>query len=223
MLAARGGGSTLECDRAMAELARTYWPPLYAYLRRRGHPPENAKDLTQSFFAKLIEKQDLRSVDAAKGKFRSFVLASLNHFVSNERDKERSQKRGGGAQTISLSAIEAESHYSLEAVDTLTPEQAFNRRWALTVLNQVIAHLRAEYQNRGQLPTFEALQGTLTGEITSGYATIAGQLGTTQGALQVAAHRLRKRYRELLRQEIAQTVSSPSLIEEEMRDLLNSL
>ena len=152
------------------------------------------------------------------------MLAALNHCVSNERDKERAQKRGGGgARTISLTAIEAESHYSLEAVDTLTPEQAFNRRWALTVLHQVIAQLRAEYQHRGQLPTFEALQGTLTGEITSGYATLAVQLGTTEGALQVASHRLRKRYREVLRQEIAQTVSSPSLIEEEMQDLLDSL
>jgi DNA-directed RNA polymerase specialized sigma24 family protein len=209
--------------RAMAELARTYWAPLYAYLRRNGHPPERAEDLTQSFFARLIERNDLRSVDAAKGKFRSFVLVALKHFVANELDKERAQKRGGGVRTISLSDAEAESGYRIEPIDTLTPEQAFNRRWAMTVLSRVVNRLRAEYRRRDQLPLFDAIQGTLTGEVTAGYATLAGQLGTTEGALQVAAHRMRKRYRELLRLEVAQTVSDPALVDEELRELLDSV
>jgi len=221
--AAREGGEGSAYKRAMAELARTYWPPLYAYLRRHGQSPQQAEDLTQAFFARLIEHNDLRSVDSAKGKFRSFVLAALRHFVSNQRDKERAQKRGGGVRTISLSAGEAESGYSLDPVDTLTPEQVFNRRWALTVLTRVIECLQAEYRRRDQLPLFEALHGTLTGEITAGYATLAGRLGTTEGALQVAAHRMRKRYRELLRDEVAQTVTDPALVDEELRELLNSL
>ncbi len=207
----------------MAELARVYWPPLYAYLRRNGHSPEQAEDLTQAFFARLIERNDLRSVDSAKGKFRSFALAALKHFVSNERDKERTQKRGGHVRTFSLSASEAESGYHLEPIDSATPEQVFNRKWTVTILNRVVARLQDEYRGRDQKSLFDALQGTLTGEITSGYATLAGALGTTEGALQVAAHRMRKRYRQLLRQEVAQTVSDPSLVDEELRDLLNSL
>jgi DNA-directed RNA polymerase specialized sigma24 family protein len=200
-----------------------YWPPLYAYLRRNGHPPEQAEDLTQGFFARLIERNDLQSVDAAKGKFRSFVLAALKHFVSNERDKMRAQKRGGTVRTISLDSDEAESGYRLEPADTLTPDQIFNRKWALTLLDHVIDRLQAEYRQRNQLELFEALHGTLTGDVTAGYAALANQLGTTEGALQVAAHRMRKRYRELLREEVGQTVADPSLVEAELRDLLNSL
>jgi RNA polymerase sigma-70 factor (ECF subfamily) len=207
----------------MEELARTYWPPLYAYLRRNGHPPEQAEDLTQAFFARLIEGNVLGSVDAAKGKFRSFVLAALKHFVSNERDRERAQKRGGGVRTVSLNTGEAESGYNLDPIDPSTPEQVFNRRWALTVLNTVVNRLQAEYVQRGQLPLFEALHGALTGEVVAGYATLADRLGKTEGAMQAAAHRMRKRYRELLRQEVAQTVSDPLLIDEEMRELLNCL
>lgn len=221
--AAREVGAGSAYGRAMGELARTYWPPLYAYLRRNGHSPEDAEDLTQSFFARLIEQNDLRSVDSAKGKFRSFVLVALKHFVSNERDKERAQKRGGGLRTISLSAGEAESGYSLDPIDTSTPEQVFNRRWAVTLLNRVVEALQEEYRKRDQLAMFEALHGTLTGEVIAGYATLAGQLAKTEGALQVAAHRMRKRYREMLREEVAQTVSDPSLVDEELRDLLNSL
>lgn len=207
----------------MAELAKAYWPPLYAFLRRNGHSPEQAEDLTQSFFVRLIERNDLRSVDSAKGKFRSFVLAALKHFVANERDKHEAQKRGGGIRTFSLSAGEAESGYNLDPIDNATPEQIFNRQWAVTILNRVVDRLQNEYRRRGQLPLFESLHGTLTGEVTAGYATLAGPLNTTEGALQVAAHRLRKRYREMLREEVAQTVSNPALIDEELRELLNCL
>ncbi len=209
--------------RAMEELARLYWPPLYAYLRRNGHRPEAAEDLTQAFFTRLIERNDLRGVDAAKGKFRSFVLASLKHYVSNERDKERALKRGGGVRTFSLSAGEAESGYGMSLASAQTPDEAFNRRWALTLLEHVVGMLRAEYAGRGLAATFDALQGTLTGEVTTGYGPIAATLGTTEGALQTAAHRLRKRYREMLRAEIAQTVSGPLLVEDELRELMGCL
>lgn len=198
-----------------------YWPPLYAYLRREGHAPERAEDLTQEFFARLLEKHGLKSVDADKGKFRSFLLASLKHFLANEWDKQRALKRGGGVRTLSLSAEEAESRCGLEPADGRSPEQIFNRQWALTVLQAVIARLREEFADKR--PLFDALQGTLTGELEEGYSAIAARLSMTEGALQVAAHRLRKRYRELLREEIAQTVADPAMIDEEMRDLLAAL
>jgi RNA polymerase sigma factor (sigma-70 family) len=207
----------------MEELARTYWPPLYTYLRRSGHRAPEAEDLTQAFFARLIEHNDLRAVDAAKGKFRSFVLAALKHFVANQRDWAKAQKRGGGVRIVSLNRQKAESDFQLEPIEAFTPERAFHRQWALTVLHRVIDTLQAEYRKRDQLALFDALHGTLTGELTAGYAALAEQLATTEGALHVAAHRMRKRYRELLREEIAQTVSEPALVDEEMRELLDCL
>jgi len=204
-------------------LARSYWLPIYSYLRRNGHPPAGAEDLTQAFFARLIEKNDLRSVDPVRGRFRSFVLAALNHFVSNERDKERAQKRGGGIKTISLSVGEAELRYSVHPADTMAPERMFNRRWAITVLNNTIDRLAVEYQRRDQHRLFEVLQSILTGELTDGYAEIAQKLEMSEGALQVSVHRMKKRYRELLRQEVARTVADPSLINDELRELLNSV
>jgi RNA polymerase sigma factor (sigma-70 family) len=195
------GGETAGCDRrsALEELARSYWPPLYAYLRRDGHQPARAEDLVQGFFARLIEKNDLRSIDRSKGKFRSFVLASLKHFVLNQREKERALKRGGGVKTLSFDAGEAESRYGLEPVDRRTPEDVFNRRWALTVLDAVMARLQQEHVERGQGQVFQLLKGALTGDAAEGYAALAARLGTSEGALRVAAHRMRKRYRELLR------------------------
>jgi RNA polymerase sigma-70 factor (ECF subfamily) len=208
---------------ALGELVRTYWPPLYAYLRRDGQPCDRAEDLVQAFFARLIEKNDLRSVDRDKGRFRSFLLASLKHFVLNERDKERALKRGGGVRPLSLHAGEAESRYGVEVVDLRTPEDAFNRQWALTLLDAVLDRLRREYVDRGQANVYEAIRPTLTGDGTEPYADIAARLGTTEGAARVAAHRMRRRYRELLRAEIEQTVSDPSLVDEEMRDLFDCL
>jgi RNA polymerase sigma factor (sigma-70 family) len=221
VIAARGSVDGARRRRALEELALAYWPPLYAYLRRAGHAPDRAEDLTQEFFARLLATHALKSVDSAKGKFRSFLLAALKHFLANEWDKQNALKRGGGVRTFSLSAGAAESRCSLDPADPRTPEQLFNHRWALTVLAAVIVRLKAEYADK--LPLFEALQATLTGEVQEGYAAIAARLKTTEGAVQVAAHRLRKRYRELLREEIAQTVSDPALIDEEMGDLLRAL
>jgi RNA polymerase sigma factor (sigma-70 family) len=208
---------------ALDELARLYWPPLYAYLRRRGYAPHLAEDLTQEFFARLLESDSLKSVDAAKGKFRSFLLASLNHFLANHHDRQHALKRGGNVHFLSLSAADAESRCPFDPADTHTPEQLFNHRWAVTLLDAVIARLKSEYAAKDQLPLFEALQGTLTGELQEGYADIAARFHTTEGALQVTAHRLRKRYRQLLREEIAHTVSDAALIDEELRDLFNAL
>jgi len=177
--------------------------------------------LTQEFFARLLETRALETVDSGKGKFRSFLLASLKHFLANEWDKRKALKRGGGVRTFSLSAGDAESRCGPDAAEARTPEQLFNHRWALTVLDAVVGRLRAEYADKR--PLFDALQATLTGEVREGYRAMALRLGTTEGALQVAAHRLRKRYRELLREEIAQTVSDPALIDEEMGDLLRAL
>jgi len=215
-------GSTAR--RAMEELAKTYWFPLYAYLRRRGSPPEEAEDLAQGFFTQLLEKDSLAAVDRTKGKFRAFLLASLKHFLTNQWDKTQAQKRGGGTTPIALDALTAEARYTLEPVDNMTPERLFEQRWAWAVLDQVLQRLRDQYQAKGQSQLFDALKGSLTsGTPTPTYAALARQLGMPEGTLAVAAHRLRRRYRELLRDEIAQTVSAPELIDEEIRFLLGCL
>ena len=224
VLAAADDRSGTRGRRAMEELARTYWFPLYAFIRRQGSAPEQAEDLTQEFFARLLEKEYLCGVDRAKGKFRSFLLASVKHFLSNERDKARAKKRGGGVLHLSLDTADAETHYRAEPADDMTPERLFERRWALAVLDQVLDRLRREYTDQGKAATFDALKGSLAGETDApAYAHVAQRLGTTEGAVKVTAHRLRKRYREILRDEIAQTVSAPELVDEEIRYLLRCL
>lgn len=210
--------------RAMEELAHSYWFPLYAYLRRRGHSPAAAEDLVQGFFARLLEKDGLASADRDKGKFRSFLLASLKHFAADEWDKGHAQKRSAGAPLVALDAMEAEARYAIEPADDMTPERVFERRWAWAILDQVLERLRQQYHARGQGPLFEALKGCLTSTASeTTQSEIARQLGTTENALAVAGHRLRRRYRELLRDEIAQTVSSTDLVDEEIRYLLGCL
>jgi len=208
----------------MNELAGQYWFPLYAYLRRQGHSPAAAEDLVQGFFTRLLEKEALSAVDRSKGKFRSFLLASLKHFVSDEWDKRRAAKRGGAASALSFDAMEAEVCYAAEPVDSRTPEQVFERRWAYAIIEQVLTRLRDDYVARGQSEIFAALRHLLVG-FSSGkrHAQIAGELKMTEAAVKVAAHRLRRRYRELLHEEIGQTVSDPALIDEEIRQLLESL
>jgi len=209
--------------RAMGELVQTYWFPLYAYLRRRGSAPAQAEDLVQGFFARLLEKDALAMVDRERGKFRSFLLASLQNFLANEWDKSRAAKRGGGAEIVALDALEAEARYAAEPVDSMTPERVFERRWALAVLDQVLARLREDYAQRDQAEIFAALEHVLTAGDGESYGEIGRRLGMTESAVKVAAHRLRRRYRELLREEIAQTVSQPDLVEEEIKQLLASL
>jgi RNA polymerase sigma-70 factor (ECF subfamily) len=223
VLAAGNWRAGTAARRAMGELARLYWFPLYAYLRRKGSAPPLAEDLVQGFFTRLLEKDALVAVDRAKGKFRSFLLASLNNFLTNEWDKRRAAKRGGDAAALSLDVVDAEARYAAELTDELTPERVFERRWALAVLEQVLTRLRADYAERGQGAVFAALEHVLVGGAAAGYDQIAGRLGMSPAAVKVAAHRLRRRYRELLRDEIAQTVAEPGLVDEEIQHLLDSL
>jgi RNA polymerase sigma factor (sigma-70 family) len=224
VLAAAGRKSGAARRRALEELAQAYWYPLYAFIRRQGHPAAQAEDLTQEFFARLLEKKALASVDREKGKFRSFLLASVKNFLANEWDKSQTLKRGGGKPLVALDALDAEARYALEPADRLTPDRLFERRWALAVLDLVLARLQQEYVDRGDAATFEALKSSLTGEADGPtYGTIAQRLGMTEGAVKVAAHRLRKRYREFLRDEIVQTVADPDLVDDEIRHLLTCL
>jgi RNA polymerase sigma factor (sigma-70 family) len=209
--------------RAMGELARIYWFALYAFARRTGAQATRAEDLVQGFWVHLMEKDALAGVAPGKGKFRSFLMVAMKNHMANERDKERAVKRGGGVKTVSIDAMDAEQRYAMEPVEGVTAERLFERRWALAVLEEVLRRLRGEYQERGQSATFEALEGVLIKGEKAGYGSLGARLGMSEGAVKVAAHRLRKRYRELLREEIAQTVSEEWMVEEEMRDLMERL
>lgn len=219
-----GRSDTTQARAALEKLCQTYWYPLYAYVRRQGHLPEDAQDLTQAFFAKLIAKHYLGDVDRTKGKFRSFLLAALKHFLANEWDKFRAQKRGGSHTVIALDAQTAESRYHLEPVDAMSADKIYERRWALTLLDEVLKRLREEYVADGKAALFDQLKETLTGERGSiPYAEIGQRLGMGEGAVKVAVHRLRQHYREQLRTEIAETVASPGEVEEELRHLFSVL
>ncbi|MGA2067647.1 MAG: sigma factor [Thermoguttaceae bacterium] len=224
VLAAAGGESPSRAGEAMAELCRTYWYPLYAYVRRRKYEAHEAEDLTQEFFARLMAKNYLADADRRKGKFRAFLLTALKHFLANEWDRSRSLKRGGGQVVISLDTRTAESRYGREPFHNLTPERLFERQWALTVLERVLAGLQAEFAAEGKQTIFDGLKQLLTADRPSaGYGQVAGELGMTEGAVKTAAHRLRRRYRDLLRREIAHTVACPEEIDEEIRYLLSCL
>jgi RNA polymerase sigma-70 factor (ECF subfamily) len=212
-----------QSDAALETLCRNYWPPLYAYIRRQGLSPHDAQDLTQSFFARLLEKNYLAAVAPGKGKFRSFLLASLKHFLANEWDKMRAQKRGGGKPLVSLDYAPAEACCALESAEA-GPDAVFERRWAVTLLERTLTRLRDEYIAEGKKAVFEQLKETLTGERQLiPYATVARELASSEGAVKVAVHRLRRRYRELLRAEIADTVCGREEIEEELRHLFAAL
>jgi DNA-directed RNA polymerase specialized sigma24 family protein len=208
---------------ALASLCGLYWYPLYAYIRRRGHGADDAHDLMQEFFARLLAKDFLAGVDRGKGKFRSFLLAAFNHYLANERDRARAKKRGGGRPVLSLDAADAEGRYRAEPAGGLTPEQLFERRWALALLREVMARLRADYEAKGKGRLFDRLRGFLVGEKGAGYRGAADDLGLSEGAVKVAAHRLRQRYRDLLREEIGRTVATPEEIEEEIGALFAAL
>ena len=224
VLAAGNWQSATSARRAMRDLAALYWFPLYAYLRRKGHASAPAQDLVQGFFLHLLEHDALATIDRSKGKFRSFLLACLNNFLANERDQALAQKRGGGQTPLSLDTSDAESRYASEPPDNLTPERAYERRWAWGILDHVLAQLRATYHAAGKGALFDALKGTLTSSADApDYDRLAAELRMTKSALQVAAHRLRRRYRELLRDQIAQTVASPDLIDDEIAYLLSCL
>jgi RNA polymerase sigma factor (sigma-70 family) len=219
-----GHGDTEQAREALEKLCRTYWYPIYAWIRRRGHSPEDAQDLTQSFFLRLLEQESLAKANPELGRFRSFLLGALNHFLIDEWKKARTQRRGSGRQILSLDWAAAEQRFDLEPVDHATPYQAFDRNWATALLEEVLNQLEEEYKRDGKLEMFRALKQTLTGVRESQpYASLAERLGIAEGALRVAVHRLRKRYRALLEAEIANTVSSPGEVKEEMAYLLQTI
>jgi len=218
------GADTSVAREALEKLCRAYWYPLYAYIRRQGRDAPDAQDLTQEFFARLLEKHFLEEVDRGKGRFRSFLLGSLKHFLANDWDRRRAQKRGGGVLHISIDGQVAESRYGLEPRHDQTPDKLFERRWALTLLDQVLTRLREEFVAAGKGEQFDQLKVVLTSDKRSiPYATLGAQVGLSEGAIKVAVHRLRQRYREVLRAEIAATVASPAEVEEELRHLFTVL
>jgi DNA-directed RNA polymerase specialized sigma24 family protein len=220
VLAARNAPSS-ESRPALEALCRAYWYPIYVFVRGQGFDPEAASDLTQAYFALLIEKDYLDDFDPSLGRFRVFLKASVKHFLSKEREKGRAWKRGGHTQIISLDAEEVEGRYRLEPVDRLTPEEIYERRWALTLLERVMGELRREFEGEGRAQDFERLKGFLTGEEPRlPYREVAAALGTTEAAVKTSVHRLRQRFGHLLRQQIAETVASPDEVDDEVRHLL---
>ena len=224
LVLAAGHDSTAGSRAALSELCELYWRPIYAFARRHGHDVQDAEDLTQAFFARLLEKDVVRAADPLRGRFRSFLLASFKHFAANERDRAHAQKRGSGKVMSGLDFELAEARYSAEPADTLTPEAVFERQWALAILDRVQATLREECVNAGKADLFDRVRDLLAGDRSpGGYAAIAESLGTTEGAVKVNVHRLRRRYRDLLHAEIEATVSDRSEIDEEIGFLMSAI
>lgn len=214
--------ATPQKHAALADLCRLYWYPLYAYVRRRGHEHNEAEDLTQAFFARLLEKDALAGVTPSRGRFRSFLLTACQNFLANERERAGALKRGGG-RIVSLDTSDGDDRYRREPQVEETPERLFERRWALTLLARVLQRLRDDYEagNKGQL--FDAIKGQLTGDGTAAYAELVEQLGMTESAIKTAVHRMRRRYGELLREEIGETVASEAEVDEEIQALFRAL
>jgi RNA polymerase sigma-70 factor (ECF subfamily) len=224
VVAAAGDPASPLAQEALSALCSSYWYPLYAYIRRQGYPADEAEDLTQEFFTRLLQKDFLAAVDRAKGRFRSFLLAACAHFLANERDRARAWKRGGRCHFVALDFAAAEDRYSKEPSHLLTPEKLFARRWGLTLLDRVLARLRDDYAGKGKSQLFDSLRLCLLGEKNVvPYGRVSEKLHMTPGAVRVAVHRLRQQFRELLREEIATTVHDPDHIEEEIRDLFAAL
>jgi DNA-directed RNA polymerase specialized sigma24 family protein len=213
--------ASAETNEALERLCRRYWYPLYAFVRRSGYSATDAEDLTQEFFSRFLGKNYLASVHRDKGKFRSFLLASLRHFLANEWDRAKSEKRGGRQTFVSLEGEAIEERYTQDAGARSTPEALFEHEWALTILDKALHSLKKQYTDRGKGEQFEALKCFLSGQANEGaYDLPAVRLNTTPGAIAVAVHRLRQQYGEAVRAEVAHTVSSPSQVEEEMHHVL---
>jgi RNA polymerase sigma factor (sigma-70 family) len=220
---AAGHSSAPGAQEALEQLCRAYWYPLYAYVRRQGHSVEDAQDLTQEFFRRLLEKKSLGAADQERGRFRTFLLTCLQRFLISEWRRDQADKRGG-AKLAFWDGAAAEAHYCAEPVTELTPEKIYEKRWAVLLLERVQTRLREETAQAGKAELFDELKSLLWGDKAVGsYAELSEKLGMTEGALRIAAHRLRLRFRELLRAEIAQTVADPAEIDEEMRHLFQVL
>jgi len=216
---AAGKEDSPAAEAALERLCRTYWYPLYVFVRRKGQSPHDAQDLTQEFFARFLEKRFVSLADQSRGKFRTFLLRSLEHFLINEWTKARAAKRGGVTKTISWDEQEAEQRYLLELVDGTAPDKAYEKRWAMSLLEQVMERLREEFKSE-RTDLFEALKTTVWGEATdASYQQIGAKLGMGEGAVKVAAHRMRHRYRDLLRAEVGHTVATSDEVDEELRYL----
>jgi RNA polymerase sigma factor (sigma-70 family) len=215
---------TTEAAAALERLCAVYWRPLYAFVRRRGHSPHDAQDLTQEFFARLLAKDFLQSVDRSKGKFRSFLLAAMEHFLAKDWNRANAQKRGGGLTFVSADLDETENHYLQIPTSTLTPSQVFDQQCAMAILSQAVNRLREEFFADGKAELFEQTKVFLTGEKhAASYPELAAKLGTTVAALKMAVSRMRRRYLELLREEIAKTVSDRESVDEELRAIIAAL
>ena len=221
---AAGRAESQDSAEALDRLCQTYWYPLYAFVRRRGHNAEDARDLTQGFFTRLLDKHDLERVDQARGRFRSFLLASFTNYLRNQYDHKHAQKRGGGRTILSLDLGDAENRYGREPADTDTPERLFERRWALTLLNHVLDQLQAECARKGRAALFDKLKAHLHGGTDNPpLREVAADLGMTEEAVRVAVHRLRRRCRDLLRDAVAQTLQDPAEVDDEIRHLFAAL
>lgn len=225
LVAAAQDRSTPESREALAALCESYWYPLYGFVRGQGFSADEAQDLTQEFFASILEKDLFDVIDPKKGRFRSFLLTACQHFLANQRDRAQAKKRGGGRTFISIDIASAEARYSSEHVTSPSAaDRVFERRWALALLDQCLSRLRNEYESRGKKHFFEVVCPFLVGSKgVHPYSQIAAELGISEGALKVAVHRLRHRYRELLREEIGRTVDHPAQVDEEIRELFAAL
>jgi RNA polymerase sigma factor (sigma-70 family) len=219
-----GQSDTTRAQAALEKLCQTYWYPLYAYVRRRGHSVEDAQDSTQEFFARLLAGNWVGDADRTKGRFRTFLLTALNRFLANEWDRARARKRGGDVVSVPLDTAVAESRYCEDTQNALAPDRLYDRQWAMTLLERTLTRLEAEHERLGKSAEFAVLSPALTAERGDiPYTAMAAQLGHNETAVRMAVHRLRKRFREVFREEIAQTVADPSEVEAEIRHLLAAL
>jgi len=221
---AAGRRGSADAEEALGRLCALYWYPVFAFVRRQGHPTDEAQDLTQGFFARLIEKGDLEDADRRRGRFRSFLLTACQHYLANQRDRARAQKRGGGLLPISIDVAAAESRYQRALAHEHTPERLYERQWCLTLLSSVLDDVREDYEAAGKGRVFDRLKDFLTGDEGAGtHADAARELGMTAAAVKVAVHRLRRRYRDALRRRVADTVETDEEIDDEIQHLLKTL
>jgi RNA polymerase sigma factor (sigma-70 family) len=224
LVAAAGGEDSDLCRAALGVLCERYWYPLYAYVRRRGADPEDAQDLTQGFLASLLDRKHFENLRVDRGRFRAFLLASFQNFLAKDHERRTAQKRGGGAPLLSLSFEDAEGRYRFEPAEPATPQTLFERRWALTVIDRVLARLQEEWNAKRRAVEFDELKACLLGEVPDGgYAGIADRLNLSEPAVRVSVHRLRRKFQARLKEEIAETVSDPADIDDEIRYLIRVL
>jgi RNA polymerase sigma factor (sigma-70 family) len=224
LVRAAGCGSSASAQEALEQLCRAYWPPVYAFARRTGHNPEDSRDLTQSFFARLISTRSMDRANPAQGRFRSFLLGAFKHFLADEHDRELTQKRGGHVEFLPLDLALTECRFGGEASTCATPDRAFDRAWALAIIDHALSRLREEFEMSGRMPLFEGLKGFLTGDKAfASYQSAAAQLQITEGAAKMTVTRMRQRFRALVRQELSQTVQTSAELEDELRDFADIL